>query len=101
MPALTVDLTRPDARTGAAFPLRATVRVEVAPPLPDARLAAWVVDALEGAIAHGQRRYHLDRDEVPTRLQAVEDAAREPLATAVAAAGARVTAFEIVAIVGV
>lgn len=71
---LVLVLDRPDALTGAPFPLRAEVRIT--PPLPD---AGPVIDALEGAIGLGQRRYHLYRDEMPTRRAAVEAAARSVL----------------------
>jgi hypothetical protein len=79
---LSLLLDRADALTGAAFPLRAVVRVS--PPLLDPRVA---IDAIEGAIALGQRRYHLYRDEMPGRRTAVEEAARGHLAAVLAQEG--------------
>lgn len=73
--AIVLVLDRPDALSGEPFPLRAVVRIT--PPIPD---VSPVIDALEGAIALGQRRYHLYRDEMPTRRAAVEAAARTVLA---------------------
>jgi hypothetical protein len=98
MPLLTVDLDAPDALTGAACPLRVTAHLTTAPPLDAATLAPPLVAALEAAIAHAQRRYHLYRDEVPSRAAAVEDAARGPLAEALARAGARLEGFEVRAV---
>lgn len=79
---VTLLLDRVDALTGAPFPLRAVVRVTPALVDPGA-----VIDALEGAIGLGQRRYHLHRDELPSRREAVEEAARSALAVALAREG--------------
>lgn len=90
--------TRPDTLTAAACPLRVHVRVEVEPALPQAELVALLSDAVEAAIAHGQRRYGLYRDELPLRARAVEEAARAVVDDELGRRGHRLRQFAVISI---
>jgi hypothetical protein len=91
-------LSRVDSISGEACPLQATVDIQVEPPLPEPVLIARLTEALEAAIGLGQSRYHLYRDEMPSRRAAVEEAARAALATTLEREGHPLRAFVLVAL---
>jgi hypothetical protein len=91
-----VLLDRPDTLTGAPFPLRALVRLRTTPGAAPDACVTRIREALESAIAYGQGRFGMLREEMPSRLAAVEDAARGALETALHRASYRLDAFELV-----
>jgi len=88
-------LTREDTISGEACPLRATVDIRVEPALPEPVLIARLTEALEAAIGLGQSRYHLYRDEMPSRRAAVEEAARAALATTLEREGPELGGYQL------
>ncbi len=95
---LVVTLDGHDALSGARVRLRAEVRATVAPALASGQLAANVVDALNAAIAHGQSRYGMYRDELPDRRAAAEAATRPALEAKLAQTGHQLRDFALVAL---
>jgi hypothetical protein len=89
----TLELDRPDALTGARVPLRARVRARIHPPVEPRARGAYLREALEGAVALGQQRFGLLREEMPARRGAIEAEAHRALDTALQRAGHRLEAF--------
>ncbi len=95
---LQLTLDGADVLNGASVRLLAEAQVTVAPAMPPSLLATCVTEALAAAIAFGQRRYGVYRDELPERRAAVEAAATPALEAKLADAGHTLGAFALVAL---